>query len=269
MEEKSKTNAEENASVKDDDTAAAAPEENAAKDDAAKKEDNTDETRLPTEDSGKEDEQVVIAEGGEAEKKAKLVKDKDYIAGRKIYLAGIIILGIILLLNALKFFMNIELFIGDMFVSYLTYFIYVIPCAVMLAGLFKTNAASRKYGVKGNDKTGIAFVTIGAALMISIGVFQIVAPTYHIYDVKDISVRPGQTLKVVEYMPASIFSPAPAYRTGEYCIDIYRADTVFARKLVSKEISFSEYVIKEGKDGNTYLLELSSFIDGETIPFRY
>ena len=126
MEEKSKTNAEENASVKDDDTAAAAPEENAAKDDAAKKEDNTDETRLPTEDSGKEDEQVVIDEGGEAEKKAKLVKDKDYIAGRKIYLAGIIILGIILLLNALKFFMNIELFIGDMFVSYLTYFIYVI-----------------------------------------------------------------------------------------------------------------------------------------------
>ena len=67
-----------------------------------------------------------------------------------------------------------------------------------------------------------------------------------------------------------LFQPSLKKLPGEYCVDIYRIDGIFGKKLVSKQISFSGMNVITGNDNNTYILDIIT-VDGggETIPFKY
>lgn len=206
----------------------------------------------------------------EAELKKLLGKDKTYRIGHAIYIAGIVLLVALLGTQATFYFLGIELFYGMMYVSWIMFYLYVIPCLFMLIGLVMSSVATKRCGGSGNDKVGIAFVAIGAALMIALGTVSIVSPHYRIYETEDLNLRDGQTLRVVKYIPTGIFEPTLKKLPGEYFVDVYRMDGMFAKKLISRQIAFSGFVIVKGTGDNDYALEISA-VDGggEHIPFNY
>ena len=196
--------------------------------------------------------------------------DKTYRTGHTLYIIGTVLLLALILCHGAMFMLGIELFVGGTYASWAMFFLYVLPCIIMIIGLAMSAAAAKKHGVSGNDRVGMAFVAIGAALMITLGTLSLVSPSYRIYETEDLSLRQGQPLKIVKYIPTGLFQPTLSKLPGEYCVDIYRVDGIFARKLASKQIIFSGMTVAAGEDDNSYTLIISS-VDGggETIPFRY
>lgn len=196
--------------------------------------------------------------------------DKSYKAGRIIYKVGLALLLLLLLSNAAMYFMNIELFINGTHANFVTFYLYVIPCLAMLIGLILSAVSAKKHGLTDNDGIGIAFVVIGAVLMIGLGTVQMLSPSYRIYETQDVTIRDGEPMKIVKYLPTGIFEPSLKKLPGEYCMDIYRIDGIFCKKILSKDISYSSYVIypDDSNDGG-YLISVTSLGNEEVIPFSY
>lgn len=196
--------------------------------------------------------------------------DKTYKAGKLVYKIGLVILVLLMAANAAMYFLNIEIFINGAYCTWMTFYLYVIPCAVMLTGLILSAKTAKKHGLNDNDGLGIAFVSIGAALMIALGTVQMIAPSYRIYETQDVSIRDGEPMKIVKYIPTGIFEPKLKKLPGEYCMDIYRVDGIFCRKIFSKTVSYSSYVIyPDESNSGGYIFGIASMDNEEVIPFSY
>ena len=251
------------------------PEEKSEKDETGENE--TDSTESSDSESSKdtaanmdEKKPKKAPHADDAELKRLLSVDKTYRAGHTLYIIGVVLLFALILCHGAMFMLGIELFISGLYASWALFYLYVLPCLMMFAGLAMSASAAKKHGVGGNDKVGMAFVAIGAVLMITLGTLSLVSPSYRLYETTDLTLREGQPLKVVKYIPTGLFQPSLKKLPGEYCVDIYRIDGIFGKKLVSKQISFSGMNVITGNDNNTYILDIIT-VDGggETIPFKY
>ena len=203
------------------------------------------------------------------EAKKKLKNDKDYKRARKIYDGSMLALCILLLLNAIRYFLRIEVIINGMVCTQFYYLLYLIPCVCMIISLVKSKKAAEKYHVAGGEKVGIIAISVATALVAGLGMLNIVQPSYHVYETETLSLREGQELTIVRYVNLPAFKQPKDRLPGDYSLDVYKTAGIFARRIATTDVTFGTCTVELGKGDNGYLLNVQTRAKTETIPFYY
>ena len=204
----------------------------------------------------------------ELERKKQLKNDKRYKSNKKMYDLGMILLAVIMIINSVRYFMQIEIFInGAICTQYLMMF-YIIPCFMMMAGLIGSKKVAKEYEID-EGFIGIAFVGALTALLTILAVINIITPSYHIYKTEDVEIKNGEKMTVVEYVNVPAFKKPNEKMPLEHSVDVFRNYGIFAKRLATADVFFAGCHIEESKVGKGYCLVIKTPVSTEKIPFNY
>ena len=213
---------------------------------------------------------------GEKDKKAALKKDKQYKKGKRIYALGTWLLIVYLLLFVGKNILSVELIVGGIFITSYLYILVAVPIALMVIGLIISDKAAKGYEVDENNKPWIALMSAAGVVMIALAVFEMVMPSYRVYDITVIDnssspdiVRPSQELVAAQFCSGTIFSPAPAEMPGYHYLDVYGKYGILAVKKASAVNNNGKYYISKGSGNNDYTLKVTSLGRDEQFKITY
>ena len=195
--------------------------------------------------------------------------DPLYRRGRKVYVTGLIITAVFLLANTARYFLEIELILGGGLCTPYLYFLVIIPAAIMITGVAMTEKACRKYGVKEENKTLIGFISVCTALIIALGVVNIVKPPKKVYTSTDYELRPGQTLTAMEYVEYGLMDEPRPNLPPDHRVAIYKTWGPFGQLVASDDVFYGSYEIQTADGDNNYKIHVISMSKDEWYPFTY
>lgn len=194
--------------------------------------------------------------------------DKDYKKGKRLYDIGLIIFSIMLILHLTMRFMGIELYIGGTICTRFIIFLYLIPNFMMIFGLFKSNKVQKRLGVKMKGDNVCFFISVALAVFIILGgTYEVVLPSYHVYDIENIEATDGRQFTVAKSETVTIFGERHDKTASYYNVDVYDVHGIFAKKLISCQTYDGKYDIEKMDDGR-YRLNLSFLGRKEGYPFE-
>lgn len=223
--------------------------------------------------SGIEKETVKPEEKGSAAKETAQPASEDTVRAKKAYRTGKIIndigmglFSVFILLGAVRFFLNMELYIGGSIVTSYLYFLLLIPCIMMITGLVMTNKAAKQLGKteKGGKPMLIAII-IAAVLILGFSVAEIFHPSYHVYEIEKCKASDGREFMLAKSERVSITGEVHSEIPSYYDLDVYDVNGIFARKLCTKDVHKGSYNIEKTEKG--YRLNISYLGIEEGIPF--
>ena len=223
----------------------------------------------------KNSEKKALEEQKENEEKGVVSKKKDpdiikddpsYKSGKRLYDIGLILFSVILVLNLARYFLNIEFYIGGMICTSYVLYLYLVPCIFLIIGLIKANTVSKKMGVKVKGDKGCLIMSIVLAVIIIVfGVLETIRPSYHVYEIENISASDGREFLLAKSETVTMFGEWHDEMPSFYNIDVYNVNGVFAKKIISCSAHNGEYKIEKTDDG-TYKLVISFLGRKESYP---
>ncbi len=239
---------------------------------------NTSSTEKEEAPEIKETEETAETEinGSETERKKSMKNDRQYRRGRHIYAFGTWLMLLYLLGFAARQLIGIDIIIGDMFVSVYMSLLVIVPISLMIIGMSVSQKAAERYSVDEKNKPWIGVLSIAGVVMIALAVFEIIMPSYKVYDLSVLehkegsqTVRPSQELVVTEYFSGTIFNPAPETKPGYTYIDVYAKYGIFAVRKVTAANNHGSYEISPGTASDDYVLTVTSVGHDEQFRFTY
>lgn len=198
-----------------------------------------------------------------------LKDNKEYRRGKLIYDLGFSLLSIVMILNALRYFLQIEIIFGTTCYSSAIVFLYIIPCLVMLTGLIISHKAAVKSGQKSGDRIGITVVAVITVLIAGLAVMEMIHPSYKIYETEELTLRDGQTLIIAKSDRITITDSVPDKAPTVHDIDVYKREGIFSKRLISRGMLYGNWRIEPGDKENEYLFIIKNSGKEESIPFYY
>ena len=197
-----------------------------------------------------------------------LKKNSSYKFGKRLYDTGLAVMLLIVLLNLLMNFMKIEFYIGGTICTGVLIFLYIIPCVMMIIGLVKSVKAAKKAGVK-EKGSGVCFIISAflLAFVIFAGTFETILPSYHVYELENVTASDGREFLAAKSETVKIFGERHGEMPSFYDIDIYDVHGIFAKRVVSCSAHTGEYKI-EKTDNGKYKLIVSFLGRNEGYPFE-
>lgn len=197
----------------------------------------------------------------------KLTDDKAYRSGKALYDAGMLIFCILLMLNSIRFFLNMELYIGGVFCTSYINFAYMIPCIIMVIGLVKRVKTAQKYDTEEKgDKTWLVIMSVLLALIALLGTAELIHPSYHVYETETVTTSDGKNFTVAKSETVGIFEEEHEPVPPAYNLDVYDINGIFAKRLISFYVHKGSYEIAAEGNGK-YTITATYMGTEETYPF--
>ena len=201
-------------------------------------------------------------------KSGSLSSDKQYRSGKILYDVGLAIFTLFLAASCILFFTKTEILIGGMFCTNLIYFMYLIPCLMMVIGLLKQKKAAERFSTtEKGTKTFIVLMSAIFFIMLVLGTVNIFHPSYHVYTVEETKATDGRVFTAVRNEKISIFDTMHDKMPSYYDLDIYDVNGIFARRLLSVYTHQGKYTVDYSIEKG-YRLVTTYLGTQETHPFN-